>query len=282
MARLWNLRARTLVGLTVAAAVSACGGVPLAPQTAPSKPANPPQAVETPVEVLVQLQELRNEIKSLRNELEIQGHQMDSLQRRQRELYDDLDRRLRERERAQAQVEPGAMPGATPGGAMGSVDAMSGAVDATGPLEQPAGAAQGQEGGAAAATMAEPGPEERTEYETAFNFLKQSRYGAAIAAFRTFLDRFPGSAYAPDAQYWIAEAHYVTRDFGTALEEYTKLVDNYPQSRKLPEAMLKMGYCQIELGNTPKGRELLNEVILRFPGTRVAISAENRLRKLSP
>jgi tol-pal system protein YbgF len=282
MARLWTLRARTLVGLTLAAAVSGCGSVPLAPQTAPSKPANPPQAVETPVEVLVQLQEIRAEIKSLRNELEIQGHQMDSLQRRQRELYDDLDRRLRERERAQAQVEPGAMPGATPGSTMGPADTMSGAVDATGPLEQPAGAAQGQGDGAAAATTAEPSAEERTEYETAFNFLKQSRYGAAIAAFRTFLDRYPGSAYAPDAQYWIAEAHYVTRDFGTALEEYTKLVDNYPQSRKLPEAMLKMGYCQIELGNTPKGRELLNEVILRFPGTRVAISAENRLRKLSP
>ena len=264
-----------VLAAVVAAGLAGCAGAPFAPQPEPR--AAPAQPVDTPVEVLVQLQELRVEIKSLRNQVEIQGHQMDGLQRRQRELYDDLDRRLRERERAQSAPSAPDMPGMA--GQQGG-----GPIDGSMALEQPAGAAGEAStlGAPQAAAAAEPSAEERAEYETAFNLLKQSRYGAAIAAFRTFLDRFPDSAFAPDAQYWIAEAHYVTRDFATALQEYTRLVQAYPQNRKVPEAMLKMGYCHLELGDAEQGRQLLNEVILRFPGTRVAISAENRLRKPSP
>ena len=53
-------------------------------------------AVRTTVEV----QGLRDELANLRNEIELQRNQLDKLTQRQRELYDDLDYRLRQQERS--------------------------------------------------------------------------------------------------------------------------------------------------------------------------------------
>ena len=52
------------------------------------------------VRMTVEIQGLREELARLRNEVELQGNQLSNLLRRQRELYDDLDYRLRQRERA--------------------------------------------------------------------------------------------------------------------------------------------------------------------------------------
>ncbi len=83
-----------------------------------------------------------------------------------------------------------------------------------------------------------------------------------------------------DAQYWIGEAYYVTRDFENALEAFETVVDQYPNSQRVPEALLKLGYVQAELGQTDQARRTLNQVITQYPGSRVAISAETRLSKL--
>ncbi|MDJ0958725.1 MAG: YbgF trimerization domain-containing protein, partial [Arenicellales bacterium] len=52
------------------------------------------------VRATVEIQGLRDELARLRNEVELQRNQLDKLTQRQRELYDDLDYRLRQRERA--------------------------------------------------------------------------------------------------------------------------------------------------------------------------------------
>ncbi|MDZ7787333.1 MAG: YbgF trimerization domain-containing protein [Halofilum sp. (in: g-proteobacteria)] len=49
--------------------------------------------------------ELEREIRELRGELETQGHRMDELRERQRNLYGDLDRRIRALEVAGAKAE---------------------------------------------------------------------------------------------------------------------------------------------------------------------------------
>ena len=70
------------------------------------------------------------------------------------------------------------------------------------------------------------------------------------------------------------------RNFRQALEEFTKLMSNFPNSSKAPDALLKIGYCQYELGQWAKARESLNQVIARYAGKPAATSAEQRLAKM--
>jgi tol-pal system protein YbgF len=120
----------------------------------------------------------------------------------------------------------------------------------------------------------------RADYQQAFNLLKQSLYEQAIKAFREFLAEHPASEYADDAQYWLGEAHYVTREFEPALVEYRALAATYPDSPKLTQALLKIGYTLQELGRIDEARAALQDLAQRYPGTSSARLAEERLAAL--
>jgi tol-pal system protein YbgF len=230
------------------------------------------QAVEKPPATLFsQLQQLRTEVSDLRNQVELQRHELDRLQQRQRQLYDDLDHRLRLRER---QAPAASAP---PSAATGPADAAAPGAQ----VDTPAASAPAAEQ-AEVTEISVSGTEEQQAYENAFNLLKQSRYGEAVQGFEEFIIRYPGSSLSGSAHYWIAEAHYVTREFQQALEEFDRFAQDYPDSDRLPDAQLKIGYIHLELGNRQEGRRALEDVIARYPGSRVAISARNRLKREAP
>ena len=91
----------TLVPLAFLCTIASCESVPLNRASAPSEPAL--QQAQRPqpdvVRAIVELEAMRQELARLRNEIELQSNDIDSMRRRQRELYDDLDYRLRTRER---------------------------------------------------------------------------------------------------------------------------------------------------------------------------------------
>ena len=118
-------------------------------------------------------------------------------------------------------------------------------------------------------------------YRHAFNLLKQSLYDRAIKAFREFLARYPGTEYAGNAQFWLAESYYVNSRFGQALVEYSTLVQRYPESPKLAQAKLKAAFCQHELGQVEAARRQLDEIIQQYPGTTVASLAQDRLAQIA-
>ncbi|MYH68764.1 MAG: tol-pal system protein YbgF [Gammaproteobacteria bacterium] len=118
-------------------------------------------------------------------------------------------------------------------------------------------------------------------YRHAFDLLKQSLYDPAIQAFREFLMRYPGTEYAGNAQFWLAEAYYVNSRFGQALVEYSTLVQRYPESPKLAQATLKAAFCQHELGQVEAARRQLDEIIQQYPGTTAASLAQDRLAQIA-
>jgi tol-pal system protein YbgF len=140
----------------------------------------------------------------------------------------------------------------------------------------------GEPGAAPIAAVTPPDPQKESEaYQQAFNLLKQGRYGESISAFGSFLRDYPGGEYEDNAQYWLAEASYVNRDFDTALVEFTKIPERYPTSSKIPGAMLKMGYIYYEKGNWAESRKILNELINNYPATTESRLAQKRLQRLT-
>ena len=70
-------------------------------------------------------------------------------------------------------------------------------------------------------------------------------------------------------------------NYPVAREAFQRLLTQFPQSEKAPDALLKLGYCQLELKQTDAGKATLQSVISKYPGSRAASLAQERLRRLT-
>lgn len=122
---------------------------------------------------------------------------------------------------------------------------------------------------------------DQDNYRVAFDLLKNGRYVESAQAFDQFLAVFPSSPLADNAQYWLAETYYVQRQFTTALPTFRAVVDSYPDSSKLADALLKIGFCNFELRQWDAARVALERVAREFPETTAARLASQRLERLT-
>ena len=219
------------------------------------------------VDIMLKVESLQTEIQRLQGQSEEQLYTLQELKKRQRDLYIDIDRRLLQLER-NAPAGSAAVSGAAAGATAAQ---QSGAKPAT--TSTTAAAA----GAMTAAPLLEG---EQQAYQDAFNLLRELRYDKATLAFRDFLKKYPNGRYAHIAQYWLGEASYAQGKFKQAIKDYQTLIDNHPNSPKLAEAMLKIGYSQYELKNYKAAQTSLEQLIKAYPGTTEAGQAKNLLKKI--
>jgi tol-pal system protein YbgF len=196
-----------------------------------------------------QSESLRNDLRAMHNDVDLLSNNLEASRKQQRDLYADLDRRMKILE---------SRGGA--GSAAGSGDAGSGGAGADSPA---------------------PASDDKAAYQTAFNLLKDSQYDRAIAAFQKFLIVYSDSSLADNAQYWLGEAYYVNKSYPEAQGAFQRVVDKYPQSRKRPDALLKIGYCQYELKQWDSAKGTLSQVAKQFPDTPAGHLAQQRLDKMA-
>lgn len=232
------------------------------------------------LELFQRMDELTDEVSQLRGMLEQQNHDLAGLKKRQRELYLDTDRRLRELEitssRAPAVAPAPAKPVSPPVQSAPATPVPPPAVPAVSApsTAKPASIQGGKK--AASVTVSE----ERAAYQKAFDMLKEGRYKMANTSFKAFLSQFPQSSYAGNAQYWLGESNYVTRDFEQAVKEFQAVLNNYPTSNKVPDAMLKLGYTYYELRQFDQAKTILNQLQERYSLSTAARLAGKRLNRM--
>lgn len=230
--------------------------------------------------LLQEVETLKSELSRLRGQAEMQTHQMESLGKRQNDLYVDLDQRVRELAKSGKPVLAAA-PAAPPAPAQPPAAATPPEAPAAGekPAAAPPAAAPAAPTPAVAQPQLDPLVESRT-YETALNHFREANYAAAIAGFKGFLKAYPDSALAPNAQYWIGYSHYALKDYKTALAHQQKLLVAYPGNAKIPDAMLNIATNQIALDNLDEAKKTLEELVAKHPGTNAATLASRRLAAL--
>lgn len=195
------------------------------------------------VDLAVQVDNLQRQVAELQGRIETLEYQDEETGDRQRDLYQDLDQRLQA-------------------------------------LEQGLGGAAGA-GGVAAGQLPVPGGSDRDNYQAAFELLKDQQYEEAATAFRQFLNSYPNSELADNAQYWLAESYYVTDRFAEALQQFSVVINQFPRSRKVPDALLKTGYCNYELQRWDAAREALTRVVREYGDTTAGRLAEQRLNRMA-
>ena len=125
--------------------------------------------------------------------------------------------------------------------------------------------------------MQGPMPSPEKVYRDGLSDYTKGNYDLAIQSFQTYLTFFPKTSLVPNAQYWLAESYYSKREFLRAIREFDKLVKEHPDSSKVPSAMLKQGYAYLELGEPAQGQGILRELVAKFPRSREARLAKDRL-----
>ncbi|MFZ5622567.1 MAG: tol-pal system protein YbgF [Pseudomonadota bacterium] len=218
------------------------------------------------VDLLAQVQRLQRDLQQLRGDVEVQGHKLEQLQQRQRDLYVDIDRRLQQLEAGRAGLPADQAAPVVPGAPVAPGPSLNDAAPGMPPV--PAGASY------------DPAAEEKA-YDEALTILREGRYPEAAEAYRQFLATYPNGRYADNAQYWLAETHYVTRRFQEGLDEFNKLVTTFPNSPKVPDAQLKIGYIHYELGNWKEARAQLEALVQRYPDSTAARLAGERLQRMT-
>jgi tol-pal system protein YbgF len=133
-------------------------------------------------------------------------------------------------------------------------------------------------------------------YQAAYLDFSKGSYALAIAGFREFLRRFPDQALAGAAQYWIGEAHVslargyanagqapqATEALEQAVQEFRKVLANYPRSDKAPASLYKEALVLLELKQPDVAQQRLQYLVETFPQSEESTLARERLAALRP
>jgi len=190
-----------------------------------------------------QIQRQAEENARLRGQIETLNYELETAKKRQQDFYLDLDTRLRKFE-GQASTPVASDPAST--------------------------------------ANAKPGVDpakESQDYEAALNQFKGGKYKEASVGFAAFVQKYPDSSLAPNAQYWLGNAWYAQRNCNKAIEAQSVVTTKYAETPKAPDAWLAIATCQQELGNPTGAKRSLETVVSKYPTSPAAENAQQRLKK---
>jgi tol-pal system protein YbgF len=207
------------------------------------------------VDLLRDVEQIKADMAKVRGQYEVLTYELEQAQKRQRDLYIDLDGRLR--------MLDGAACGVSPAPAATAVPPAT--TDGAAPTPSRTPPAAGDIAG------------EQRAYDAALDQFKSANYAAAVASFQAFARTYPRSPLAPSAMYWAGNAQYALKDYRAAIATQRQLIATYPDSQKVPDAMLNIASCQLELGDAGGVRRTLEDLVAKYPNSEAGGKARQRL-----
>jgi tol-pal system protein YbgF len=187
------------------------------------------------LDILNQHEQTMQEIARLRGQIEVLANQVSTIQKQQKDLYADVDLRLKKLEPQQQTID---------------------------------------------GRQAEVMPSEKKTYDNAFALFQSGDYKGAADALEDFVKRYPSSAYAANAQYWLGNAYYAQRDYKNAIAAQEVVTTTYKDSPKAPDAMLNIASSYTELKDKKNAKKTLQQLVKNFPDSSAAQAAKDRLASL--
>lgn len=224
-------------------------------------------------EMMGRLEQLQAEVQQLTGKVEEQANLIAEMKKFQSTLYSDFDERIQNLEQKAEGIKPSAAENApaqeTP------VEAEAKAAEP--PVADPAAATEVKQAPAQKQDTVQASGDEKQQYQQAYEALRNGHTAQAIAEFNALLSKSPKNEFANNAQYWLGEAYRVNQDVDSARKAFNSVIENYPDSSKVPDALLKLGYIEVEQNNTVKARDYLTRVTTDFPRSTAARLAAKKL-----
>lgn len=205
------------------------------------------------LEMVTQVEQLNAEVARLRGELDVQGYTLQTTQKRQNDLYSDLDQRLGKLESNASQPV---------------AKAASSSVDS------------GDAAGKSADAKTDKADEASQTYDRALTLLRNREFPKAIWLLKTFPDKYPSASQLGDVQYWLGMAYAADHQCKQAVTAHMDFTGKYANHPKVPDALRNIGNCQRDLGDLTAARATWNKLIKQFPNSDAASKAKQQLTAL--
>lgn len=235
--------------------------------------------------LLGQVNQLQQQVQDLTGQLETATHNLQVLQNQQKNQYADLDQRLSKLENPSAKTVPASNANsATNNNAdtSTSTDNQQTTTDSsstsTGDDATPTPSSQNNS--SSSDNQVSNALQEQTDYQKAYNLIKNKNYSGATTSMVQFLKQYPNSSYALNAHYWLGEMYLLQNMPGQAATEFNAVINKYPQNPKTGDAMLKLGFAYADQQKWPQARKQLLLVSSRYSGSSTGQLAAERLKEM--
>jgi tol-pal system protein YbgF len=251
----WVSVGASVKGVPATSAVSS--GNPVAPVAplSPVVPVTAPAPTNLLNELLTQVEQMQQEIAQLRGTVETQSMKIKRLEKDSETRYLDIDRRLVFLTTANGGTSVTAPP------------ASSASVSSSADSESTADTSDtsGASAGAVAKSDVASGSAENA-YNLAMSQVREKQFVEANASFEQFVVNFPDDALTANAYYWNGEVYLVRGELASALSNFRKVIDGYPDHVKTPDATYKYAVALDKSGDKDGAKQWLQTVIKRYSG----------------
>ena len=145
---------------------------------------------------------------------------------------------------------------------------------------QPAPEAPAADTSAAASPPPSGGPGPAQLLQAGRDQLLKGGNTAAREAFAELIQKYPKSDLVPEAMFYTAQAYSAERNNDAADAEYASLIAKYPKSPRVPTAMYKRALSLQAQKKTAEAKRMFQDIIKRFPRSDEAALADERLQSI--
>ncbi len=231
----------------------------------------------------VKINNLEVEIRDLTGRVEKVSFELNSVKSRMDQLISDVDRRLLVLESTRAPMTQQQQPAHTPAPqqkteAVAPVKTQPEKVADDAPVpsdEELYKKSEAQNSLGVVSTDGNPNslPEGTPgqKYDYAFGLLQKSEFEEAEKALKAFLNEYYDHALAGNAQYWLSESYYVRQDYSNAAVNFLKGYQDFPDSSKAPDNLLKLALSLSQLGSKQEACTTLGKLAQEYPNASASI-----------
>ena len=126
----------------------------------------------------------------------------------------------------------------------------------------------------------EPVSPDKKLYALTLKLYRDGKYEEAISGFKNFIEKFPKSDLADNAQFWTGKSYMALKQYEQAILAYQDVIKKYPKGNKVIDAILFQAQAFYEIKDKATSKILLKKIIKKYPNSREAKIAKKRLGEM--
>jgi tol-pal system protein YbgF len=130
-------------------------------------------------------------------------------------------------------------------------------------------------------TQLTPGNAEQL-FAAAYSDYSRGNFDLAMSEFKQYVEIYPSSELADNAQYWIGEILYAQKKLPEAVAEFEKVKTVNPNGDKTTAALYKRGLILLEMTRKEEAIAQFQEIFKDYPKTKEGELATQQLQQLAP
>ncbi len=117
-------------------------------------------------------------------------------------------------------------------------------------------------------------------FTSGFTDYSRGNYDLAKAELKDFLQYYPTSSRAPEAQYYLGAIAYEQGNLEGAIAEFNLVLERYPVGQITPDAQYKKAMALEKLGRSENAAQELRVLLNRFPNSSISENARGSLERI--